>query len=300
MIPNETLSEELKVQPLKEGEVAWFKLVNAFKKAHDREGVNVPEVYLTSDRQYVRDPFKNKRVTIGNVISTEDKEGANGQMFTKKITKGVEFLRGITRVRADEFETFQYLMRRKDNESNTYAKAMGGRKMVFKLVDDKKEISEALMTEDLQFHMQKLIRETKDPLKLKAWAAKLNKSADKSLHIKSYNPASGEENTQAIKLELMQVGKINPKAVMYAADDATCKVRIQIMEALNFGVAFFEEGAYWVIKKDKPEELFRPDADAEKLESFVEYCMSEAGKTTYVSINQALKKALQVDATHRA
>ncbi len=162
--------------------------------------------------------------------------------------------------------------------------------MVYKLVNDKKELVDALLIEDLKFHIQKIIRETKDPVKLKAWAGKLNKSADTTLHIKA-------DDAQGIKYELMQVGKVNPKAVLYAADDATSKVRIQIMEALNFGVLFFAEGAYQTIKGKKAEELFRPGADEEKFESMVEFCMSEAGKPIYVAIAQALKKATQVDAS---
>lgn len=303
MNPNSVLSEELRVKKGLTGEeTAVFKLVNAFKKEHDRDGNSVPEVYAFSPRITVTDPYfkgpdkkpRARQVTIGNVVTWETIDLPDGQSKTRPVTKPVEFVRGFFTCNAQKNETFEYLMRRPDNESNPFRAVMGGKTKAvkFKLVDDKKEISNVLMMEELIYQATVLVREMRDPLKLKALAEKLNKSPDANMHIRAYNSVTGNGDVSAIKLELIQRVKLYPKAILYAGGEAKDMVKVQVFEGINFGIIIFEAGSYFLLGKEL-EELFKPEPDKDKVESLIEYFMSEEGKEAYAKFATVLKTALK-------
>lgn len=295
MRPNEVLTKKFQVErTLNEGEVASFMLLNAGKKEPGREEPSRPEVWQLSPKQYVTDPGDQKRKVIGNVVGTELREGQDGKPYNKDITKGPQFYRGLMHLTADMTDTFHYMMRRKDNESNPFAKLMGGKVMRFKLVDDKREIVDTLLQEDLRFEAERFVRDQRDPLKLRAIAAALNKSPDPRLHINAYNPPH-EMDAQAIKLQLIQKVKLFPKHVLLAGDDLALKVRIQLMEAMTWGVLIFQQETFFVYSKKELKEVLKPEALEDKIEALIKYCMSEAGKVDYAEISEALKKAMKVN-----
>lgn len=296
MNPNEVLSEKLRVKKIQSEERIVFQLMNAFKKDHGREGNTVPEVYALSKQCSVVDPYAvggPRSVMIGNVESVMPQELPDGKTLMKPVLKPVEFIRGFCVLNQDKMNTYFYLMRRKDNDSNPFRMIMGGRskQAVFKLVEDKKEISNQLMLEDLRYEAEKLVRETRDVLKLKAIAEKLNKSPDQRLWITSYRPGVLEDS-QAIKLDLIQRVKTFPKAIIYASGDQQSMLRVQIHEALNFGVLMMENSTYYLIGKDL-KELYKPSPDEEKIESLIKYFMSAEGNLAYAEFSKTLKEALK-------
>lgn len=295
MQPNEVLAKQYHVPDLKEGEVAQFMLLNAGKLEAGREHPSRPEVYQLSKECIVNNPATSQPVKIGNVISWESHTGTDGKPWTKAVTKGPQFIRGLLTLTSDQNSTYQYLMRRKDNISNPFAKLMGGRgKFVFKLADDRKEINDQLLLADLRYEAEKLIRETREPLKLQTIAARLNQSPDKRLHIMSYNPPVSM-NAQAIKLELIQKVSLFAKQILYAGEDQGLKVRIQLMEAMTWGVLLYVNDGFHVYVKKELKLMHTPAEDEEKVASLAEFCMTEKGKVAYAEICNALKTAQKVN-----
>ncbi len=295
---NQTLSEDLKVKPLTGEEVIRFKLVNAFRKEVEREGHSVPEVYALSRSCSVVDPYAKggvRTVVIGNVVSEESRELPDGSMRMFPKLKPVEFIRGFCTLTANDNGTYEYLMRRKDNESNKFRNVMGGKgkKMTFKIVDDKDEIAAIKIQDEMRYEAEKLVREMRDPVKIKALASKLNTHPNKAVHIPSYNPGIGNagENIEAIKMELISRTKLYAKIVIYSTGDATSMLKVQIAEALNFGVLYFDKDAYYLLGSSI-KELHKPDAGEDKLEDLMKFLMSEEGAISYQEFSQALKKAL--------
>lgn len=309
MIPNDVLSQELQVKKLlKDNEVAIFVLTNFNKKEVGRDESTCPEVYSFSKKKTVNDPYtgpKNniaRRVVIGNVISTESVDIPGREPYLKPVTQSVEFVRGYKICNAQQNETYQYLMRRAENESNPYRMMMAiearEKKALFKLTNDKKEISNALILEDIKYAAQKLIRETISATDLKALAHKLNEHPDVRLHVRAYNPPISED-LQAIKLDLLQKVPLFAKAIIYASKDPKSQIKVQILESVNAGVLVFDEGAFRLLGSEATE-LHRPGADEDKTESLMKFFM-EGGKEGQEAYHEkfvkVLKKALKVDPT---
>lgn len=301
MNPNSVLSEKLRVKKLLTGdEKVVFKLINAFKKEIGREGNSVPEVYAFSKMKDVIDPWGGpngtpKTVVIGNVIANEPFELPDGRMMMKPVCKPVEFIRGFLTLGADRNATLEYVMRRPDCQDNPYWKAMGGKAggHKFKMVNDKKEINEQLHVEELRWQAETLIRTARDPLVVKAIAEKLNQSQDERLHVLSYAPSVGREDFTQIKLELIQKVKLYPKQVIYASGDKKAMTKVEALEAINFGVLSYTDGAYMLIGKKNIEPIFTPGPDEDRVDALIEHLLSEDGRKDYAKVAVELKNALQ-------
>ncbi len=297
--PQTALSENLRVKetPIKADEAVFFKLINADKidmSRDDGKGTYLqPEVYQISDRITVTDPYAKggpRKVVIGNVVGANPVELPDGNTVMKEALKGVQFIRGYAKVSSADWATYCYLMRRPDNDSNPFRKAMGGKKVLFKKVEEKKEINDLLMLEDMAYQAQKIVRETKDPVKIKSIAAALNKGADQRYHIPSYQPGV-REDIPAIKLELIQRAKSFPKAVIYASGDEIAKVKIQVMEAMNFGIVIYNEKAFFLVGKEY-KQLLQTEPDSDKVDQLVDFFTSEEGGKLYAEFAQLLTKAM--------
>ena len=302
MQPNVVLSKELQVKRLlKADEKAVFVLLNLNKTENGREEKTVPEFVSLSKQKTVYDPFAEggpKRVIIGNVVGSEPRETAEGKSYLKLVTRPLEFIRGFCILGSESNETYQYAMRRPDCESNPFGKVMAvkasERKAVYKLSNDKREISNALLLEDMRFAAQKLIRETSSITDLKTIATKLNTSPDVRMHIRAYNPPLMED-PQAIKLELLQKVSMFSKQIIYASNDVASKYKVQIFEGVNAGVLILQDGM-WSIIGDKIANILQPSPEVEKTDARVEYFRTdEDGKKDYVKFTQALKKALRAE-----
>jgi len=213
------------------------------------------------------------------------------------IYKAPQFIKGYCVVKgADEPGLYERMMRSKMCVSNKYRRPMGATgktKDLYVLVEDKKEINDQLMLTDLRLDAQIMIKQG-DWIKLKAIAEKLNTSPDVRHHIKSYRPGDTKD-LQGMKLELMNVAQMYPKAVIVCSDDAKAILTVQVMEALNFGVLIFDKDAYWIMDTVKGlKKVYQPAPDEDHKESLIAYLMSEKGEKDYVLLGIELEKALGV------
>ncbi len=307
MIPNNVLSEEYRVKTLlKDGETATFVLLNAGKKEGGREEPSTPETWSLAGKHTVLDP-KDKvspQKTIGNVVGQiQVKEGGylktnpNGTpMMIDEITR-VIFEKGRVTLTAEKNNTFQYLMRRKDNLSNPFRLQMGGKsvKAVFKLLDDKRERDSLLNQADLKFVAESLVRHAKLS-DLKAIAIKLNEHADVRLHVKNANT----NDFSALKLEILKRAAEYPKFVINASADQMARLKVQVFECQEFGILQFDAGAFSLFGGKEAKEIYRPAVDVDPVEALMKFLSGQdkerekEGQESYKEMAKALKDILKV------
>jgi len=100
-----------------------------------------------------------------------------------------------------------------------------------------------------------------------------------------------------MKYELIQLAHTYPKQVMAAHPDDNTRVRVQIYDAQVYGLLVFEKDAYQLDTNSEFVELFKPEADKDKVDSLIDYFMSDAGTKHYTLFATTLKKALNVSRT---
>lgn len=305
MVPNDVLSKALEVKTLLgDGEKAVFKMLNIDKDEAGREDKTRPEVYALSNRKTVIDPFtgENKKtprqIIIGNVIGQEQMTDPYGKTFFKPKTESVKFLHGYLTLGSEQNNTFQYVMRYPTNESNPFAKKMAmnarERTPIFRLVNDKNEIKNALLIEDLKYQAQKLIRETINASDLKVLAAKMNLHPDNRLHIRSYNPPAIED-IQGIKLELLRLVPLFARQIIAASGDTNSKLKVQILEGLSAGVLTFDEGAFRLLGAEDMK-MFTPAPDVDKTDDLIKWFTTDKeGQEMYSKFTAEVRKALKVN-----
>lgn len=289
------LSSKLEVEPLKEGEVAVFRLKRAFLKDGLHEEPTCPEVAQYPGVELIVDPFEkgpNKSKKIGSRIL--DYKQVQNQL--KPVYQPLIFIKGDLRIGADNPGLYTLAMRSKHCASNRFRKQMGGKGLPLWYLVGQDQIVTQAMAEELRFQVEKMLRGCKFD-ELKAIAFKLNQSPDNRLHIRSYNPGVSED-PQSIKLELINRAKQYPKQVAYASDDVEAKKRVQIYDALSLGILWNEpnKGYRFFDEKDETIDLIQPEAGSDPVESLIKFFEGEKGAASYVKFAAALKKALKVTA----
>lgn len=292
---NEVLSPEMHIKPLKDGEKATFRLLNAFVKEKGREEPTCPEVVKLSDKEFVWDPFANKKngqmVLIGNVVGVKAIRDAGGGVrindqgapMMAPETKKPEFIRGYLTVSHLDNDQYAFLMRSKKCKDNIYRPRKNG-KIVngYELVTSKKEIGVAMMMADLQFNAEKIVRE-KEWKDLKAIAAKLNESPDTNLHVKS-------SDLQGMKMELIKIAKSHPKKLIWSSEDVHSKVMVMVSECQSFGVLILENGTWTIMENgSKYRKIHQVNPGDDVVNSLVAYFESKDGYSDYMSATKELE-----------
>lgn len=151
MIPNDVLHEKMKVDPIPEGTTVEFQLITQ-EKPNDR-GIKrlKPGASLIGEVD-VFDPYQQKTVTIGNVTSSRNVTNDEGKVRLVQRTSRVEFVNASIILGSREYNTYQYLMRRDDNESNIFANPSVKKR--FKLVSSI-ALSQEVLEKDMLFDMIK-------------------------------------------------------------------------------------------------------------------------------------------------
>jgi hypothetical protein len=288
------LSPKLQVAPLKDGEVAVFRLKRAFLKDGLHEDPTCPEVAQYSGVENVNDigekgPARSK--TIGTVII--DHKQVQNQL--KPIYEPIKFIRGYKRVGSADHGMYEMLMRSKKSGANRYRKLMGAKgEPEWELVGADQVVSQ-LAIEQLRFEAEKLVRGA-NITELQTIAVKLNSSPDQRLHISSFKPGVKVE-PQALKLELIQKAKTYYKQVVYASDDAAAKKQVEVYDGIMYGILYNEPSkGYQLTVEDDVINLVTPEPGKDPIESLIEYFESEKGAKNYLLFVTALKKALKITA----
>jgi len=291
------LSKKLKetIPPLKDGEVAIFRLTNAFVKEDSREQPSVREVAQFSGIEQINDPFDEEGLATKKIctfIKDYKQVGTSGQV--KPVYEPVVFIRGEKRVGSDEKAMYEFMMRSKKNAANKFRNLMGakkGSKAEWTLLGTK-ELTNAVQIDELKFQAEKMVRDSNLEV-LKGIATVLNESPDIRLRVKSYN-AGVSIDPQGMKTEIIQLARLYPKQVISASPDEKSKIKVQIYDAMIFGILYFEKKAYYLVDQKDIKELFTPESDIDSVDSLIEYFMSEKGKKDYVRFATSLKTALKV------
>lgn len=289
----------MRVTPLKEGEVAQFRLLSANVKEAGREQPSTPLTYMISDRYTVHDKFANKRVVIGNVVGLRQVNGeggaarldANGDPILMPLLKRPMFDKGFLQVRSDENDTFAFLMRAPNCLTNKFRPRTV--KTIFELVSEKKDQSDALMIDDMRFRAIDIVRHGNWD-DLRAIREKLNKSPDASLHVKT-------TDLLGIKVELSRLAMARAKNVILASEDYPSKHAVQVYDALAFNILMYEE-PNWVLNVLNTKGVMEAKTihtvppDEEKVESLVASFQKEPGSANQVLMATELKKILKATA----
>lgn len=292
------LSKRLAVAPLKEGEVAVFRLARAFKKTELRDDPTCPEVAVYPGVEQINDPgetvAQNRPKKIGTRIV--DYRQMNGQAVP--IYERVKFVRGDCRVGFDNHALYEFMMRSKHSGANRFRKQMGAKNPPTWILVGSDQIAGLLSIVDMKFYAEKMLRDC-DGTGLKTVALKLNSSPDARLHIRSYRPGqAGGEDILSIKLELFQKARDYPKQVIYAGDDSASRRRVEVYDAMTMAILFMNDKGEYVIltAEDKEEPLFSPDPGKDAMNSLIEFFENEKGAAAYVKFAAALKRAVKIPA----
>lgn len=276
---------------IKDGEVAVFRLKNAFVKDGSREEPSCPEVVQMSGKQTVRDPYETEGSQT-KIMGTYPYKYKSVNGVSEPVYMGLTFIKGELKLTADREAEYIFAMRNIHNESNKYRKQMGGKSAPKFFLVGTKEVSTFIQMTDMRYHAEDMIRKSTFQ-NLREVATKLNESPDGRLHIKSFK-AGFAENPDTMKYELITLAHLYPKQVMGAHPDEKTRVRVQIYDAQVYGILVFEKNAYQLDTNSDFKEIFKPEEDKDKVDSLIDYFMSEAGKQNYVLFATTLKKALNV------
>jgi len=276
---------------IKDGEVAVFRLKNAFVKDGSREEPSCPEVVQMAGKQTIRDPGE-KEGDQTKIMGTYPYKYKFTNGVSEPVYMGLTFIKGELKLTADREAEYIFAMRNIHNESNKYRKQMGGKSAPKFFLVGTKEVSTFIQMTDMKYHAEKMVRESGFEY-LKQVATKLNESPDTRLHVKSFK-AGFAENPDTMKYELIQLAHTFPKQVMAAHPDEKTRVRVQIYDAQVYGVLVFEKQAYQLDTNSEFVEIFKPEEDVDKVDSLINYFMSDGGTKHYTLFAQTLKKALSV------
>lgn len=289
------LSKKLQVAPLKDGEVAVFRLTKAFLKEPSREEPSCPEVVQLSGVEQINDPGE-EGVARSKKIATTVKEykaiGKNGQV--KPIYEPLVFIKGEMRVSAAEQAKYAFAMRSKKNTGNRYRKLMGASAKdevnTFYLLGSKETVS-VIKLADMQYYAEKMIREATLST-LKEIAITLNANPDQRFKVRSYIDGA-QVDSEKLKWDLIQLAKAYPRQVVGACPNDEAKLKVQIYDALVYGVLTFEKDSYFLLGDNDMIEIHTPESDMDKVDSLIKFFMSDKAK--YALFAKALKKALQIN-----
>lgn len=291
------LSKKLQVAPLKDGEVAVFRLTKAFLKEPSREEPSCPEVVQLSGVEQINDPGEegvNRSKKIATTVKEYKALGKNGQV--KPIYEPLVFIKGEMRISAAEQAKYAFAMRSKKNTGNRYRKLMGASAKdevnTFYLLGSKENVS-VIKLADMQYYAEKLIREATLST-LKEIAVTLNANPDQRFKVRSYIEGTTPDS-ERLKWDLIQLAKAFPRQVVGACPNDEAKLKVQIYDALVYGVLTFEKESYFLLGDNDMIELHTPESDMDKVDSLIKFFMSDKEKTKYALFAKALKKALQIN-----
>lgn len=288
------LSKKLHVTPLKDGEVAIFRLTKAFLKDPSREEPSCPEIVQLAGVEQINDPGEEgaaRSKKIATTIKEYKALGKNGQV--KPVYEPLVFIKGELRISSSEQAKYAFAMRSKKNTTNRFRKLMGAgpkdEANTFYQVGGKETVS-VIKLADMQYYAEKMIREG-SLTTLKEIAVVLNANPDPRFKVHSYIEGATVDS-EKLKWNLIQLAKSFPRQVVSACPNDEAKLKVQIYDALVYGVLTYEKGSYFLLGDSDLVEIHTPESDMDKVDSLIKFFMSDKAK--YAMFAKSLKKALQI------
>lgn len=236
LVPNQVLSKELHVKPLREGEVAVYKMCASDELDLSRQDEetgkfrNKSPGYTLAKKYSVYDPKQGRRVIIGNVVGVQHEEMLDKSLRTVETCASVRFELGknltITHLSND---TFQFLERLDQNRDNPFRNPK--KKAMFYRVSEKRQ------AQDKNYKSLVLT----DALN---WIAKIDAVEMKVINTKLPDGIKMDLNLdwEILKAKLFDMTLADPVMIMKASSDIHTKYKIQVMDAAKYQIILFDEG----------------------------------------------------------
>lgn len=291
---NDVVSERLKVAPLKEGEIAKYRLKMADKeditRTEESSGKKLKhqQVYSFVGQKRIWDPYAKKRILIRNITSFKTEKMPDGSLKEIPQVGRVLFPRtGEVILTSRDNDLYAYLERLDENESNEYRDPKGTAARFYR-VDVKKQTMKEM---------------EKDYIKLDAmvWVRDANETELKTIY-KGLDDGSktriNADSFEQLKRGIYLLSQENPILVLKASTNKVAKVKVQCMDAERFRIIAFDEGKEggerrWVFIGENPTTITAIEPGVHKVDGLVKFFTEDkAGRDWYTKIVEALKMAL--------
>ncbi len=291
---NGLVSERLRVKPLKEGEIAIYKLIKSdmddITRTEESSGKKMKhqQVYSFPGRKRIYDPFLQKRILIQYVTSFRHVKLPSGEVKEEPIVSRVTFPRsGEIILTSRDFARMQFLERMEENRDNEF-RDPAGPKPIFYRVNSKRQAIKEL--EDDYFKVDALVHiKNAEEVELKRIYHALDADEKKNIN--------ANEGYEQLKRQIFKLAEKNPKLVLKASSNKEAKKKVQILDAERFRIIVFDEGdeqtpRRWVFIDREPMVICEVEPGVHKFDGLYKFFESEKGKEWYVKVVNSLKEAL--------
>lgn len=289
---NTIMSSQMRVKPLGLGETAVYKLVDADREDLTSiiEGTNKhptcnPGYHLNGEKR-IFDPFAGKNIVIRNIIGEKAlKDEKTGEIKYIPDVAMVHFRRGTVIVTADMPETYVFMERCNENQSNPYRKK--GSPDIFYRVDREAKAQTSLVEDEMLADAMLWIKSA-DHDELRSICANLPDKDKVSLN----------QSVPQIKADLFKKAQKNPYTILTASNDKESKIKIQVMDAERYEVILFGEGDVetlraWYWNEPKTGKIIDVEVGQNKIEALLDHFMTTEGKGDYTKMATKLRAALR-------
>jgi hypothetical protein len=299
-----SLSRELYVTPLKKGEVAVYRLIDADKDdptMKDDKGKPRKRTpgYLHCGEKNIYDPIQQKTVTILNKVKKRKVKTALGEITTET-PEAVVFRSHSPAVRVthEEPELYAFLERSPENQSNPHA---GPGKKKFYRVDTQKKITKELAIDLFMLDAMNWVKDAKlDDLKICAQKV-MSIRGDVKIKL-DWKDSESSIAIDTLKRDLMAIAKTDPIVIMKGSNDDKAKMRLQIQDAERYNVIMFADGdkiksekkqRQWFYNDEALTTICTVDVGRNKYDGLVEFFEKDKdGSKHYEKVIETLKKIL--------
>ena len=285
MTPNEVLSKDLQVAPLKPGEVVEYRLheISTVTNRYNERGQPIPMIPQCqglSEQTSVIDPVKGK-VVIGNVgeyLPTKNPITGNSELKPKYVAP---IFTGMSMfVTSDQFELYQYMERHSKNSSNKFRDRKV--KTMYYRVDPEAEMRQKIGKDNMEDDAILLIK-LSDYKEILAIANGL----PEQLKGRVNKDAPIDEIKHNLR-KLVKEGTIIP--ILMASTNNDVKIKVHLSEAEEYGEIVRDDNARtWKWLNGK--EICKIDMGTPMLDGLLSFIQkSDKGNDIYRNIVEFLKK----------
>lgn len=293
---NDVVSDRLKVTPLKDGEIAKYRLYKADQidvtrtEASSGKKLNHQQVYSFVGKKKIFDPFTKRKVEIMNIESFKTQQLPDGQLKSIPVVGRLLFPRtGELILTSRDQEQYAFMERMNENGSNEFRDDTLG-KPTFYRVDIKKQTMMELEKDYIMVDALVHVRDAGET-EVQTIYKGLDAETKKTLNADNY---------EQLKKGLLKLSQENPILVLKASTNKVAKVKVQCMEASKWKIISFAEGGNgeerrWVfIGGDKPTEICTLEPGVHKIDGLVKFFIeNKEGKNWYEQIISKLKDVLE-------
>jgi hypothetical protein len=302
----ETLSRELHVTPLRKGEIAVYKLIDADKddpSIVDEKGKPRKRTpgYTHCGEKKIYDPIQQKTITIMNKTKKRKTKSSFGEIITE--TPEPVIFRSHSpskQVRHDEPETYAFMERSPENASNPFAPP--GKKKFYR-VDNQKKISKDL---ELDMFLIEALNWVKDAKldELKVCAVKVNEIRAGSKIKVEWKDDESSIAIDTLKRELIAVAKTDPILIMKGSNNTKAKMKLQVQDAERYSLIMFADGEkikavdgkfrQWFFNDDNLSTICTVDVGRNKYDALLEFFEKDKdGGKVYEKMIHTLQKIFE-------